>query len=58
MAKAKKKGQRPGESRKQVAAFKETARELGCDESEAKVDKALKKIGKAKPEGPKKRALK
>jgi hypothetical protein len=41
---------RATENASQIAAFKKTARELGCDESEAKFDKALKKIGKAKPE--------
>jgi len=36
----------------QVAAFKNLARELGCDESEAVFDKALGKIGKAKTDSP------
>jgi len=41
---------------KQHAEFVRTARALGCDESEASFDKALKKIGKAKPESkPKKK---
>ena len=37
-------------SKSQHASFKETARALGCDESEAVFDKALGKIGKATPE--------
>jgi len=42
---------------KQVAAFKAASRALECDESEAKFDKALKKIGKAKaPPKPVKKA--
>jgi hypothetical protein len=40
---------RTAKNASQIAAFKKTARELGCDESEAGFDKALKKIGKAKP---------
>lgn len=36
---------------KQIATFKATARALGCDESQASFDKALKKIGKAIPKG-------
>ena len=34
----------------QFRAFKQTARELGCDESEASFDKSLGKIGRAKVE--------
>jgi hypothetical protein len=40
---------RDAEATKQIANFKKTARELGCDESEAIFDKAMGKIGKAKP---------
>jgi hypothetical protein len=29
--------------------FKDTARELGCDEDEARWDERLKKVAKAKP---------
>ena len=39
----------------QITVFRKTARDLGCDESEAAFDKALKKIGKAK-DHPKKAA--
>jgi hypothetical protein len=44
-------------NRKQVAAFKKTARELECDESEASFDKALRKVARTKPpkKSPKKR---
>lgn len=34
----------------QVKGFKAVAREVDCDESEAAFDRALGKIGKAKPE--------
>ena len=40
---------RTAKNASQIAVFKKTARELGCDESQAAFDKALKKIGKAKP---------
>lgn len=33
----------------QVAAFRKAARQLGCDESEAAFDAALKKVAKAPP---------
>lgn len=31
--------------------FKEAARELGCDEDEARFDATVKKVAKAKPKG-------
>ena len=34
---------------KQLDRFKETARQLGCDEDEAAFDEKLKSIAKAKP---------
>jgi hypothetical protein len=37
---------------KQLTAFKEAARDLECDESEAAFDRALGKIGSAKLEKP------
>jgi regulator of sigma D len=39
----------------QITEFRKTARALECDESEAKFDRALKKIGKAKAAQPLKR---
>ncbi len=35
---------------KQVSRFKETARQLGCDEDEAAFDEKLGKIARHKPE--------
>jgi hypothetical protein len=43
----------------QIAAFREKARELGCDDDEERFDHALKRIAKApssKPEPPRKAA--
>ena len=37
---------------KQVDKFKQTARELECDDSEERFDAALKTIGKQKPKEP------
>ena len=34
----------------QIKAFKEAARELGCDDDEKALDKKLKKVATAKPE--------
>jgi hypothetical protein len=45
MVKAKK----PTSGRKQIAKFRKIARELECNESEEAFDRALGKIGKAKP---------
>jgi len=43
----------------QVTVFKQAARELGCDETEASFDKSLGKIGRAKVEpAPKKKPRK
>jgi len=43
----------------QITVFKKTARELGCDESEASFDKSLGQIGRAKVEpAPKKKPRK
>lgn len=36
----------------QTDKFKETARELECDEDEARWDERLKKVAKGKPERP------
>jgi hypothetical protein len=36
-------------NRSQVAAFRKAARELGCDESEARFQETLRKIAKQKP---------
>jgi len=33
----------------QTEKFKDTARELGCDESEERFREALRKVGRAKP---------
>ena len=47
------------QSTRQFQAFKDAARALECDESEAVFDKALGKIGRASvPRKPSKRALK
>lgn len=42
------------DERSQADKFRELARELGCDEDEAKFDEALKRIAKApqKPKAP------
>ena len=45
---------KPTELKSQHARFIETARALGCDESEAAFDEKLKVIAKAKPTAPKK----
>lgn len=34
----------------QLDKFKQAARELGCDEDEARWDETLRKVAKAKPE--------
>ena len=39
-------------SESQLDEFKRTARELECDEDEARWDQQLKKIAKGKPEKP------
>ena len=36
----------------QIDRFRETARQLGCDEDEAAFDEKLKVIAKAKPKAP------
>ena len=37
------------DKRPQLHKFKDTARELECDENEARWDERLKKVAKAKP---------
>jgi hypothetical protein len=39
----------PADDRKQVAAFRKAARELGCDESEDRFKDALRAVAKHKP---------
>ena len=39
-------------SDEQIEKFKEAAKELECDEDEARWDKRLKKVAKGKPEKP------
>jgi len=40
------------EKKTQLDKFKKLARELECDEDEARWDERLKKVAKAKPEKP------
>lgn len=42
-----------GEKQTQADKFKEAARELGCDEDEARWDERLKKVAGQKPDKPK-----
>lgn len=42
------------ESKEQIDRFKEAARELGCDEDEARFDEKLGKLVKHRPKKPEK----
>jgi hypothetical protein len=47
-----------GRAQPQIDGFKQAAREIGCDESEAHFDRALGKVANAPPDKPERKSKK